>query len=72
VARLGAHGEEKCRIRKVSPTGLSSITLSLRSDGVVLKKLKNGTYDSGWKIHSRQTPPDLVENLKAKGWEVVV
>lgn len=74
MARLSAHGTEVARLRKQSPSGTSSITLSFRSDGAVLQKLKNGTYDSGWKIRLRRatTPAqELIADLKSKGWQEV-
>lgn len=74
MARLSAHGTEVVRIRKVSPTGMSSLTLSFRSDGAVLQKAKNGTYDSGWKLRARETArttEEIIASLKEKGWEEV-
>lgn len=74
MAKLSAHGEEIKRLRKVGPSGTSSVTISFRSDGAVLQKIKNGTYDSGWKLRTRhlQNPIEVVvSNLKEKGWEEV-
>jgi hypothetical protein len=74
VARLSAHGTELIRLRKQSPTKISSVSLSFRSDGAVLRKLKNGTYDSGWKLYLRRTltpQEELISDLKTKGWQEV-
>lgn len=73
MARLSANGTELVRLRKVSPSGQSSVTLSFRSNGVLLQKLKNGTYDSGWKVRTRGITDHKphVESLKEKGWQEV-
>jgi hypothetical protein len=72
MARLSAHGTEVVRLRKGAEQ--SSMTLSFRSDGAVLKKSKHGSWDSGWKLHLRRTTtpfPDLIADLKTKDWKEV-
>jgi hypothetical protein len=73
MARLTAHGIEVARLRKGD--GTSVVTLSFRSDRHILRKIKHGTYDSGWKLFKRtetsERQREMIIELKAVGWTEV-